>query len=133
LPNIANPNLCSKNSTTADFIPVEAETWPITYVYDRKDVFLAYGVSLLATLACALVGLRAFGINNGSYQNLFSTYLRATSEAGLASYIEEMDSGDDPLPKPLSEAKVRMSSQSKQVRSGMGRSSSQGGDSLLQG
>lgn len=122
--------LSSKNSTLAALVPVDVEDWPLTYVYNRTDVFVAYGVSLLASLLCALVGFRAFHSNNASYQNLFSTYLRATSDAGLASYIQGTDAGDDPLPKSLAKAEVRLSPR-REILSSMEEISSDGDGDLL--
>ena len=85
------------------------ETWPITYVYTRSDLFIAYGVSFLAALLCTMVGIRAYFVNDASYQNMFSTYIRATTGAGLGSYIEHTDAGHDPLPKALAKARFDMS------------------------
>ncbi|PVH94144.1 hypothetical protein DM02DRAFT_693815 [Periconia macrospinosa] len=97
-----------KNASLADSVPVTVETWPVIYVYDRSDLFLAYGLSFLAVCICAVIGLHAFFVNHGSYQNVFSTFLRTTNDAQMRNLIEQEDNGADPLPKYLAQATVNV-------------------------
>ncbi len=83
-------------------------SYPITYVYKPRDLFLAYGLSLLCTLACSIIGVHALWINNASYQNIFSTFVRVTGDRELHSLTDENDHGADPVPKALAEAKIIM-------------------------
>jgi hypothetical protein len=92
----------------AEHVPVQVETWPITYVYSPLDLFIAYGASFIAAIICTAIGMRAFFTNNASYQNMFSTYVRATNQAGLGLYVHGDDAGEDPLPKTLGEAEVEI-------------------------
>jgi hypothetical protein len=87
-------------------VPVTVETWPVTYVYDRFGLLLAYGLSFLAVCICAVIGLHAFVVNRGSYQNLFSTFLRVTNSPQMRALIQSEDNGADPLPKHLAQAVV---------------------------
>lgn len=103
---------CRKNASVADSIPVLVNTWPVTYVYSKADLLLAYGTSIACAIVCCLVGLHAFAINNASYQNLFSTYLRATNDIDIRSHIRPQDVGADPLPKSLGKAVVTLSGRS---------------------
>lgn len=84
------------------------ESWPITYVYDRSDIYLAYGLSFLCTCICAAVGLHAFFVNHDSYQNVFSTFLRVTNIPELQVLIGPTDTGADPLPNQLAQARFKM-------------------------
>jgi hypothetical protein len=87
---------------------VTVETWPVTYLYDRLDLLLAYGLSFLCTCICVVVGLYAFLVNHNSYQNLFPTFLRVTNDPDLRALIDLSDAGADPLPKHLAQVQIRM-------------------------
>jgi hypothetical protein len=105
LSTLADPGLI-KNSSQADSIDTLVTSFPITYVYSPRDLFLAYGLSLLAAVLCTIVGFSAFLVNDASYQNAFSTYLRAASTSELRSHIDPTDTGADPLPKKLARVKT---------------------------
>lgn len=87
---------------------VTVNSWPVTYVYAQSELLLAYGISVLCTLGCSSVGLHAFFVNDASYQNIFSTFLRATNDLDVRSQISENDKGSDPLPKALAKATVTL-------------------------
>ena len=97
-----------KNASQADNLPVQVTSYPITYVYDAEALLLAYGIAFVCSVACCAVGLYAFFVNHASYQNLFSTFVRATNDAELRSLISSNDDGADPLPKSLSRAEISM-------------------------
>lgn len=86
-------------------------SFPVTYVYIRADLLLAYGIAFLCALCCAIIGLRAFLDNEASYQNLFSTYLRATNTVALRSRMDAEDTGSDPLPKALARTEIALGPQ----------------------
>ena len=98
----------SKNSTQAEQIPISVSDFVNIYRYDHTGLFLAYGLAILGTLLCALTGLRATWVNRGSYQNIFSTYIRSTDIAEWRSLLDSVDDGRDPLPKALAEVRLRM-------------------------
>ena len=81
----------------------------MTYVYAKSDLLLAYGISIFCTLVCAAVGFYAFFANDASYQNMFSTYLRATNDLDIRSHISPGDTGCDPLPEALAKTAVTLS------------------------
>lgn len=83
-------------------------TWPVTYIYLASDLLLAYGIAFLCALSCSAVGLYAFYINKASYQNLFSTYLRAANDSDIRSQMKEGDDGADPLPKDLARSQIAL-------------------------
>ena len=99
----------------AGSIPILVNTWPVTYVYRKADLFLADGTSVAYAIVCCVVGLHAFAVNNASYQNLFSTYLRLTNDIDIRSHIQPQDVGSDPLPKSLGKAVVTLSGRSEAV------------------
>ena len=71
---------------------------------------MAYGVAFLCALSCSAIGLYAFYVNNASYQNLFSTYIRATIDSAIRSQTQSGDDGADPLPKTLAKFYVAFGS-----------------------
>jgi hypothetical protein len=85
------------------------ENWKVTYVYTESGLLIAYGISLICTIICAMVGLYAFFVNDASYQNIFSTFLRATNDLEIRSNISSGDTGSDPLPKDLAKTAVTLS------------------------
>lgn len=96
----------SKNSSSTETVKVAVTTWPVTYVYSMSDLLITYGVAFLCALVCSAIGLHAFYANGGSYQNVFSTYFRATNDADLHSQVEVGDMGADPLPRLLAQTRV---------------------------
>lgn len=84
------------------------EHWEITYAYAESGLLIAYGVSLICTLICAIVGFHAFSVNDASYQNIFSTFLRATNDLEIRSNISSGDMGSDPLPKGLAKTAITL-------------------------
>jgi hypothetical protein len=90
-------------------VNITVNNWKVTYVYTKSDLLLAYGISILCTFICALVGFYAFFVNDGSYQNIFSTFLRATNDIEIRSHIVSGDTGSDPLPNALASTAVMLS------------------------
>jgi hypothetical protein len=87
---------------------VEVSSYPVTYSYSISGLLIPYGSAFLCALGCSIVGLYAFFANNASYQNLFSTYLRATKDSEFDSRVYAGDSGADPLPQPLARSRIAM-------------------------
>ncbi|KAJ8121925.1 hypothetical protein ONZ43_g1746 [Nemania bipapillata] len=61
------------NSTQASQVPVTITTYPLIYLYQPKDLWIAYGVSIGVTLIATLVGLQSFFVNGAGYSSKFST------------------------------------------------------------
>ncbi|GAB7332768.1 hypothetical protein MBLNU13_g04501t3 [Cladosporium sp. NU13] len=87
------------NGTLAELGPVTVNTWPVTYVCTASGLILAYGVAFLCALSCSAVGIYAFYVNNASYQNLFSTYIRTTVDSAIHLQTQSGDDGAHTLPK----------------------------------
>jgi len=104
-----NPNSNPLPSPEQDQkVPITITTYPNTYIYASRDLFLAYGLSFLATALSVLIG--AFAVlysNDGrSYSNVFSTFLRTTRDPELSALVGSDDSGADPLPRHVGVARV---------------------------
>lgn len=106
IPATADEN--RKDSTQAEYIPVHVTTYPNTFVYEPRDLLIAYGLSLFCAIVCSLIGLHAFYVNNASYQNAFSTFVRVTGDQELHSLASHDDTGADPVPKRLAKARIIM-------------------------
>jgi hypothetical protein len=70
------------------------------------DLLLTYGIAFICAFICSAIGLHAFFVNGSSYQNLFSTYFRATKDLNLRSQLVAGDKGADPLSKVLAQSLV---------------------------
>jgi hypothetical protein len=101
---LSRPSTCTPKTD-------HVNTWPITYVYAVLDLRLACGVAFLCALSCSAVGLYAFYVNNANYQDLFSTYIRATNDVDIRSKTKAGDDGADPLPKAFARSHVALSGQ----------------------
>ncbi|KAF2019622.1 hypothetical protein BU24DRAFT_448077 [Aaosphaeria arxii CBS 175.79] len=110
--SLASDDALIKNGTASEFVPVMINSWPITYKYAASELLVPYGIAFVCALICSVVGMRAVWVNNASYQNLFSSYIRATgnlvdggSQAGGGG-----DAGADPLPKAIARSQIALGS-----------------------
>lgn len=103
---------CRKNDSLAELVPVDVETWPVSYHYDQRDLLFAYGIAFACALICSILGLHAFFRNDASYQNVFTTYMRAMKSTELQMQVRDDDTGADPLPKAIARAEVILVSSS---------------------
>ena len=63
---------------------------------------------MLASLICCVLGIHSFYKNGTSFQNNFSTYIRAAqgSDLDLRDFVAVGDTGGDPLPMRLGEKTI---------------------------
>lgn len=106
LPQLGLTQISRKNSSQASPVPVQISTWSNTFVYERSGLLISYGLGLVCALTCAAFGIYAFVIKQASYQNIFSTFLRATQSTRLESLLEQDDIGADPLPERFANANI---------------------------
>src|SRR5271154_226918 len=79
------------------------------YKYQAKDLYVAYGISILASVVCVAIGYIAIIRNRGAYTNNFSTIMRTTRDDSLDDLVTITDTnGTYPLGKDLAKARVRM-------------------------
>ncbi|KAI9694792.1 MAG: hypothetical protein M1822_000408 [Bathelium mastoideum] len=92
----APPNATVTQSTTQQ-----------VYAYAAGKLWAAYGTATLFTLASVIVGILAMFRNGASYDDAFSTILRAARGAELSVEMEHSDmEGRSPLPTYLANATV---------------------------
>jgi hypothetical protein len=90
-------------------VPVTVETTENVYDYRSKELYVAYGLSILVAAACLVLGLVSIHRNSGSYSNDFSTVLRTTRHLSLREVVGTTQSnGLTPLSKDLAEVKIVM-------------------------
>jgi hypothetical protein len=90
-------------------VPVNVDSIENVYKYQSKDLYLAYGLSILVTIGCFALGLVTIHRNSGSYTNDFSTVLRTTRHLSLRKVVDSTEtSGLSPLGKHLAEVKIVM-------------------------
>jgi hypothetical protein len=90
-------------------VPVTVETTENVYDYRSKELYVAYGLSILVAAACLALGLISIHRNSGSYSNDFSTVLRTTRHLSLREVVDTTESnGLTPLSKDLAEVKIVM-------------------------
>ncbi|KAI1420466.1 hypothetical protein F5Y12DRAFT_719531 [Xylaria sp. FL1777] len=103
--NVLQPNLTSPfgppavNVTITTIVPV--------YSYVPANLWIAYGSAILAASLALIAGIVALISNGASYNNDFSSILRAAHGAALSISIKPQDAhGAAPLPKYLESATV---------------------------
>ena len=78
------------------------------YTYQSLDLFLSYGIAILAAAISLSIGYLAIVKNGLSYSNEFSTILRTTRGEDLDSLVQDEETGGgDPLPVHLGDVEVR--------------------------
>jgi hypothetical protein len=90
-------------------VPVTVDATRNVYEYRSTELYLAYGLSILAATSCLVLGLILIRRNAGSYSNDFSTVLRTTRHPSLRETVDTAQSvGLSPLSKELAEVKIVM-------------------------
>jgi hypothetical protein len=99
-----NSTISAKNQ-----VPVDVHTYVNIYSYDPHGLWLAYGIACGSALLSIILGMHGIWRNGGvGYQNIFSTFVRATRDQLLKGLIETNDRGTEPLPKKLAETSIRL-------------------------
>lgn len=87
------------NSTEA-MTEIIFQTYPNTYVYSWRRLLLSYGIGVLFTLICVLVGGYTMLASGNSYSHTFSTIVRTTRGPAWDDSVSAHDRhGQDPLPR----------------------------------
>ncbi|OAP61920.1 hypothetical protein AYL99_04123 [Fonsecaea erecta] len=102
-------SLLSSNDFIVDFSnETEAAGTPLTavtiyypqniYTYEAAQLWLAYGIAILANVLCLLTGMFAMRRNGLSYSNDFTTIMRTTRNPNLDLLVPEAESnGAEPV------------------------------------
>lgn len=100
-------HLRSQPGTTAP-VAVTVYHYQAFYNYIRNDLWLAYGIGLLATVICCGLGSSALINNTASNSNDFSTIVRTTRDTKLGASRYGLEAtGRDPLPDPFGRIRLR--------------------------
>lgn len=83
------------------------------YVYQPRNLRLAYAIAVGSAFLCTLVGLYSMFKNSACYNNSFSTVFRATCRLDVREMIEPEDSGCSPLPKHLASIRIALTEDKK--------------------
>lgn len=79
------------------------------YVYNPRNLYIAYGAGIFATLIIVAIGLFCIKSASQSYGKSFSTFLRTTRNAELSRLIDVSEtSGAEPLSKHLAEMRLKL-------------------------
>jgi hypothetical protein len=83
-------------------VAVTVESFENVYDYRSEELYMAYGLGILAAIACFVLGLVSLHRKSGSYSNDFSTVLRTTRHLSLREVVDPaQSSGLSPLGKDL--------------------------------
>ncbi|UKZ96609.1 uncharacterized protein TrAFT101_011387 [Trichoderma asperellum] len=78
------------------------------YVYSPRNLYIAYGIGIFATLIIVAIGLFCIKMASQSYGKSFSTILRTTRNAELGRLIDASEtSGAEPLSKHLADVRLK--------------------------
>lgn len=78
------------------------------YVYSPRNLYIAYGVGIFATVIIVAIGLFCIKKASQSYGKSFSTVLRTTRNAELSRLIDVSEtSGAEPLSKHLADIRLK--------------------------
>ncbi|KAI0155151.1 hypothetical protein GGR57DRAFT_511595 [Xylariaceae sp. FL1272] len=72
-------------------IPANITTYPLTYQYERRDLWLTYGAAISVNFVTMPVGIVAVFVSGASYAPKFSTGLRMARDSGLHDVLDEDD------------------------------------------
>lgn len=100
----------SQNQSIAPEVPVHVFTPQNIYVYKPRNLLIAYCSSIAVTAILVIVGLVCIArANSDTFDTSFSTILRTTRNPELdALVVASASTGAKPLPKDLSDIKLRL-------------------------
>lgn len=119
-----------KNETSAEKLAVDIVSFPLTYSFEPEDILIAYGLAFGFALFSVGFGVLAVMSQGGSFQNIFSTFVRVTRGTSFNAPIHASDDGMDPLPKPVGGTRLRIGGVRNQS---LGRLSDSAGSSFPEG
>ncbi|KAI1367907.1 hypothetical protein F5Y08DRAFT_336182 [Xylaria arbuscula] len=102
------PSLLLNSSSASPQIPVTVTTYPLTYDYDAKDLWTAYGISTAIALIATIFGAKSVIMNNASFSLKFSTGMRIVKISGLYHLLDDKDDGSGDVPRELARTKLRL-------------------------
>ncbi|KAF9771459.1 hypothetical protein IL306_010902 [Fusarium sp. DS 682] len=96
-----------QNETTASRGPITYLSTQIAFSYAPRNLFIAYGVGIIASAFIVATGLLCINSASASYGNSFSTILRTTRNPDLDTIVPVAEtSGAEPLSKDLGDVRL---------------------------
>lgn len=91
-------------------------TTQIAFSYEPRNLFIAYGLGLLASLVIVIIGLLCIKSASASYATTFSTILRTTRNPDIDTIVSAAEtSGAEPLSKQLGDTRLVLRRQGRKL------------------
>ncbi|KAE9381012.1 hypothetical protein N431DRAFT_363157 [Stipitochalara longipes BDJ] len=96
-----------QNSSTTPIRPITVSTPQNAYVYNRRNLFIAYGLGILISITLVIVGLICIWASGDSFGASFSAILRTTRNVQLDAIVPAKEThGTFPMSKELGSTKL---------------------------
>ncbi|EWZ89434.1 hypothetical protein NW765_015437 [Fusarium oxysporum] len=105
-----------QNDTTASHGNITYLTTQIAFSYEPRNLFIAYGMGVLASAINVIVGLLCIKSASASYATTFSTILRTTRNPDIDTIVPAAEtSGAEPLSKHLGDTRLVLRRQGRRL------------------
>ncbi|KAF4501988.1 hypothetical protein FAGAP_1779 [Fusarium agapanthi] len=105
-----------QNDTAASRGNITYLTTQIAFSYEPRNLFIAYGLGLLASAVIVIVGLLCIKSASASYAAAFSTILRTTRNPDIDTIVPAAEtSGAEPLSKQLGDTRLLLRRQGRRL------------------
>ncbi|ENH65708.1 hypothetical protein FOC1_g10001681 [Fusarium oxysporum f. sp. cubense race 1] len=105
-----------QNDTTASHGNITYLTTQIAFSYEPRNLFIAYGMGVLASAIIVIVGLLCIKSASASYATTFSTILRTTRNPDIDAIVPAAEtSGAEPLSKHLGDTRLVLRRQGRRL------------------
>lgn len=113
-------NTYRQNDTAASRGNITYLTTQIAFSYEPRNLFIAYGLGVLASAIIVVIGLLCIKSASASYATTFSTILRTTRNPDIDTIVPAAEtSGAEPLSKHLGDTRLVLRRQERKLE-GMG-------------
>ncbi|TVY70853.1 hypothetical protein Focb16_v000107 [Fusarium oxysporum f. sp. cubense] len=105
-----------QNDTAASHGNITYLTTQIAFSYEPRNLFIAYGMGVLASAIIVIVGLLCIKSASASYATTFSTILRTTRNPDIDTIVPAAEtSGAEPLSKHLGDTRLVLRRQGRRL------------------
>ncbi|KAF5253985.1 hypothetical protein FANTH_1167 [Fusarium anthophilum] len=105
-----------QNDTAASRGNITYLTTQIAFSYEPRNLFIAYGLGLLASAVIVIIGLLCIKSASASYAATFSTILRTTRNPDIDTIVPTAEtSGAEPLSKQLGDTRLVLRRQERRL------------------
>ncbi|KAF5584024.1 uncharacterized protein FSUBG_12938 [Fusarium subglutinans] len=114
--SMANALQQLQNDTAASRGNITYLTTQIAFSYEPRNLFIAYGLGLLASAVIVIIGLLCIKSASASYAATFSTILRTTRNPDIDTIVPAAEtSGAEPLSKQLGDTRLVLRRQGRRL------------------